>query len=85
MLGLTLALVVGAALGVLMGLSRLADLAFSDLTMAGLAIPAVIWALLTTMWSARVVDAGGDGVSLRSAFVVVNIAKATRACRPTWC
>ena len=37
-LGLALALIVGAALGVLMGLSRPADLALSDLTMAGLAI-----------------------------------------------
>ena len=80
LLGLALALVVGAALGVLMGLSRLADLAFSDLTMAGLAIPAVIWALLTTMWFGfgwltPVITVFLSGLP----FVVVNIAKATRA------
>ncbi|KRE27064.1 nitrate ABC transporter permease [Mycobacterium sp. Soil538] len=79
-LGLAAALVVGAALGVLMGLSRLADLAFSDLTAAGLAIPAVIWALLTTMWFGfgwltPVVTVFLSGLP----FVVVNIAKATRA------
>ena len=80
LLGLAAALVVGAALGVWMGLSRLADLAFSDLNAAALAIPAVIWALLTTMWFGfgwltPVVTVFLSGLP----FVVVNIAKATRA------
>jgi sulfonate transport system permease protein len=79
-LGLVLALVVGTALGVLMGLSKLADVAFSDLNAAALAIPAVIWALLTTMWFGfgwltPVVTVFLSGLP----FVVVNIAKATRA------
>lgn len=79
-LGLACALLVGAALGVLMGLSRLADRALSDLTMAGLAAPAVIWALLTTMWFGfgwltPVVTVFLSGLP----FVMVNIAKATRA------
>lgn len=79
-LGLAAALVVGAALGVLMGLSRIADHALSDLTMAGLAAPAVIWALLTTMWFGfgwltPVVTVFLSGLP----FVIVNIAKATRA------
>jgi sulfonate transport system permease protein len=79
-LGLAAALVVGVVLGVLMGLSKLADLAFSDLTVAGLAIPAVIWALLTTMWFGfgwltPVVTVFLSGLP----FVIVNIAKATRA------
>jgi sulfonate transport system permease protein len=79
MLGLAAALVVGAALGVLMGMSKLADLALSDLTMAGLAIPAVIWSLLTTMWFGfgwltPVVTVFLSGLP----FVIVNIAKATR-------
>jgi sulfonate transport system permease protein len=78
--GLALALVVGAAIGIWMGLSRWADLAFSDLTAAALAIPAVIWALLTTMWFGfgwltPVVTVFLSGLP----FVVVNIAKATRA------
>ncbi|BBY17092.1 ABC transporter permease [Mycolicibacterium litorale] len=79
-LGLVLALVVGAAVGVWMGLSRWADLAFSDLNAAALAIPAVIWALLTTMWFGfgwltPVVTVFLSGLP----FVIVNIAKATRA------
>lgn len=79
-LGLAFALVVGAAIGVWMGLSRWADVAFSDLTAAALAIPAVIWALLTTMWFGfgwltPVVTVFLSGMP----FVVVNIAKATRA------
>lgn len=79
-LGLALALVVGAAVGVWMGLSQWADLAFSDLNAAALAIPAVIWALLTTMWFGfgwltPVVTVFLSGLP----FVVVNIAKATRA------
>lgn len=79
-LGLAAALVAGAIIGVLMGLSRVADLAFSDLTAAALAIPAVIWALLTTMWFGfgwltPVVTVFLSGLP----FVVVNIAKATRA------
>lgn len=80
LLGLAAALVVGAALGVWMGLSKLADLAFSDVNAAALAIPAVIWALLTTMWFGfgwltPVVTVFLSGLP----FVVVNIAKATRA------
>lgn len=80
LLGLVAALVVGAVLGVVMGLSRIADLAFSDLNAAALAIPAVIWALLTTMWFGfgwltPVVTVFLSGLP----FVVVNIAKATRA------
>jgi NitT/TauT family transport system permease protein len=80
LLGLVLALVVGTAVGVLMGMSKLADLAFSDLNAAALAIPAVIWALLTTMWFGfgwltPVVTVFLSGLP----FVIVNIAKATRA------
>lgn len=80
LLGLVAALVVGAVIGVLMGLSTIADLAFSDLNAAALAIPAVIWALLTTMWFGfgwltPVVTVFLSGLP----FVVVNIAKATRA------
>jgi NitT/TauT family transport system permease protein len=79
-LGLALALVVGAAIGVWMGLSKWADLALSDVNAAALAIPAVIWALLTTMWFGfgwltPVVTVFLSGLP----FVVVNIAKATRA------
>ncbi len=61
-------------------LSRWADLAFSICTPQAWAIPAVIWALLTTMWFGfgwltPVVTVFLSGLP----FVVVNIAKATRA------
>lgn len=80
LLGLVAALLVGAALGVAMGLSRIADYALTDLTMAGLAIPAVIWALLTTMWFGfgwltPVMTVFLCGLP----FVIVNIAKAVLA------
>ena len=79
-LGLVVALVVGAVLGVLMGLSRVADHALSDLTMAGLAAPAVIWALLTTMWFGFGWLTPVVTVFLAALpFVMVNIAKAVRA------
>lgn len=79
-LGLVVALVVGTALGVLMGLSRLAESALTDLTMAGLAAPAVIWALLTTMWFGFGWLTPVVTVFLAALpFVMVNIAKAVRA------
>lgn len=79
-LGLAVALLVGTALGVLMGLSRFADHALSDLTMAGLAAPAVIWALLTTMWFGFGWLTPVVTVFLAALpFVMVNIAKAVRA------
>jgi len=80
LLGLAAALLVGAALGVAMGLSRMADFALTDLTMAALAIPAVIWALLTTMWFGFGWLTTVSTVFLCGLpFVVVNIAKAVRA------
>jgi NitT/TauT family transport system permease protein len=79
-LGLAAALVVGAMLGVAMGLSRITDYALTDLTMAGLAIPAVIWALLTTMWFGFGWLTPVTTVFLCGLpFVIVNIAKAVRA------
>lgn len=79
-LGLVVALVVGTALGVLMGLSRFAECALTDLTMAGLAAPAVIWALLTTMWFGFGWLTPVVTVFLAALpFVIVNIAKAVRA------
>ena len=82
-LGLVLALAVGTALGVLMGLSRFAEHALADLTMAALAAPAVIWALLTTMWFGFgwLTPVGTVFLSALP-FVVVNIAKAVRAVPP---
>ena len=80
LLGLVAALLVGAALGVAMGLSRTADYALTDLTMAGLATPAVIWALLTTMWFGFGWLTTVTTVFLCGLpFVIVNIAKAVRA------
>ncbi|MET8046921.1 MULTISPECIES: ABC transporter permease [unclassified Streptosporangium] len=82
-LGLVAALIVGTAVGVLMGLSRFAEYALADLTMAALAAPAIIWALLTTMWFGFGWLTPVTTVFLSALpFVVVNIAKAVRAVPP---
>ncbi|MEU6644464.1 ABC transporter permease subunit [Saccharomonospora sp. NPDC046836] len=80
LLGMALTLVVGVVLGVVMGRSRWAELALTDLTMAALAAPAVIWALLTTMWFGfgwltPVVTVFLAGLP----FVIVNVVKAVQA------
>jgi sulfonate transport system permease protein len=83
LLGLGLALVAGTVIGVAMGLSRVVDYALTDLTMSALAAPAVIWALLTTMWFGFGWLTPVTTVFLSALpFVVVNIAKAVRAVPP---
>ena len=48
--GVFLAVVVGLAIGVIMGLSGLARAFFESPVLVGLSIPAIIWAFLTVMW-----------------------------------
>jgi NitT/TauT family transport system permease protein len=48
--GVFLAVVVGIAIGVVMGLSGLARAFFESPVLVGLSIPAIIWAFLTVMW-----------------------------------
>ena len=48
--GVLLATVVGIAVGVMMGLSKLARAFFESPVLVGLSIPAIIWSFLTVMW-----------------------------------
>jgi NitT/TauT family transport system permease protein len=48
--GLGLALVAGVLLGLLIGMSPIARALLKDTMTVGLAIPAIIWALLTALW-----------------------------------
>ena len=48
--GLGIALAAGIALGLLIGMAPLARALLKDTMMVGLAIPAIIWALLTALW-----------------------------------
>ena len=48
--GVFLSVVVGIAIGVIMGLSGLARAFFESPVLVGLSIPAIIWAFLTVMW-----------------------------------
>ena len=48
--GVFLSVVVGLAIGVVMGMSGLARAFFESPVLVGLSIPAIIWAFLTVMW-----------------------------------
>lgn len=48
--GVGLATVVGIAVGVMMGLSKLSRAFFESPVLVGLSIPAIIWSFLTVMW-----------------------------------
>lgn len=74
--GVAIAFVSGVALGVVLGLSPLARALVKDTLMVGLAIPAVIWALLTTMWFGFSWRAPVATVALTALpFVAVNVAQ----------
>lgn len=82
-IGMVLAVAIGLALGLLIGVSRLLNDILGDLNLVGLAIPAVIWALLCIMWfgfgdKSPVVCVILSGVP----FVAVNVAAGVRAVPP---
>jgi ABC-type nitrate/sulfonate/bicarbonate transport system permease component len=49
-IGMGVSIVVGAALGIVIGSSRVGRDVLGDINLTGLAIPAIIWALLCVMW-----------------------------------
>lgn len=49
-LGLAIAFVIGVPLGLLMGVSKTAENFFHDFIVVGLAMPSLVWALLTGIW-----------------------------------
>lgn len=82
-IGMALAVVIGTVLGMAIGASRLMEDILGDINLVGLAIPAVIWALLCTMWfgfgdTAPIVTIVLSGVP----FVAVNVAAGARSIPP---
>lgn len=82
-IGIVLSILIGTALGLAIGSSRLLDDLLGDANLVGLAIPAVIWALLCTMWFgfgnlAPVVTIVLSGVP----FVAVNVAAGAKSIPP---
>ena len=74
-IGMLLSIALGVVLGLVIGSSRLANDVLGDINLTGLAIPAVIWALLCVMWfgfgnTAPIVTVVLSAVP----FVAVNIA-----------
>jgi NitT/TauT family transport system permease protein len=82
-IGLALAVVGGALIGILIGSSSLARSLVNDALLVFLALPAVIWAFLTIMWFGIGPMAPIVTTALSAApFVAVNVAHGVRAVGP---
>ena len=82
-IGMAISIAIGVALGLAIGSSRLFDDMFVDVNLVGLAIPAVIWALLCAMWFGFSDTAPIVTVVLSAVpFVVVNVAAGARSIPP---
>lgn len=82
-IGMAISIAIGIALGLAIGSSRLFDDMFGDVNLVGLAIPAVIWALLCAMWFGFSDTAPIVTVVLSAVpFVVVNVAAGARSIPP---
>ena len=78
--GLAIAFVAGVLLGLIIGMWPLARALLKDTMMVGLAIPAIIWALLTALWFGFAWKAPVLTVALTAApFVAVNVAQGVEA------
>jgi ABC-type nitrate/sulfonate/bicarbonate transport system permease component len=78
--GVGIAFVAGVALGVIIGLSALARALLKDTMMVGLAIPAIIWALLTALWFGFSWKAPVLTVALAATpFIAVNVTQGVQA------
>lgn len=81
--GMLIAIIIGVILGILIGTYRGAEAFLNDINVVGLAIPAVIWALLATMWFGFGDRAPIVTVILSAVpFVTVNVAQGVRAIDP---
>jgi len=77
--GFGVALAVGAPIGVAMGMSRAVNAALHDFAVVGLAVPSLMWALVTAMWFGLGWIAPVVTVFLAATpFVVVNVAEGVR-------
>lgn len=82
-IGMLISIVLGIAIGLAIGSFRTFDNLFGDVNLVGLAIPAVIWALLCTMWFGFADTAPIVTVILSAIpFVVVNVAAGARSIPP---
>lgn len=82
-IGMLISIVLGIAIGLAIGSFRTFDNLFGDVNLVGLAIPAVIWALLCTMWFGFADTAPIVTVILSAVpFVVVNVAAGARSIPP---
>jgi NitT/TauT family transport system permease protein len=78
-LGFLFALVVGVPLGLLVGLRRDAAAFLHDFIVVGLAVPSLLWALITAMWFGYGSVAPIVTVLLAATpFVVINVAEGVR-------
>lgn len=79
-IGVGIACLIGATLGILAGLSKLWRAFFGDILMVGLTMPAIIWAFLAVMWFGL----GGIAqvwatVLAATPFVAVNVMQGARS------
>lgn len=82
-IGMLISIVLGIAIGLAIGSFRIFDDLFGDVNLVGLAIPAVIWALLCAMWFGFADTAPIVTVILSAVpFVVVNVAAGARSVPP---
>jgi NitT/TauT family transport system permease protein len=78
--GVGIAFVAGVALGIMIGMWPLARALLKDTMMVGLAIPAIIWALLTALWFGFAWRAPVLTVALTATpFVAVNVTQGVQA------
>ena len=81
--GLAIGFLLGAILGVALGSSSFMRALLSDVLLVFLALPAIIWAFLTTMWFGLGWEAPVYTVILSAApFVAVNVAQGVRSVPP---
>jgi ABC-type nitrate/sulfonate/bicarbonate transport system permease component len=82
-IGMVISIILGIAIGLALGSFRTFDNLFGDVNLVGLAIPAVIWALLCAMWFGFSDTAPIVTVVLSAIpFVVVNVAAGARSIPP---
>ncbi|MFS0896117.1 ABC transporter permease [Mycolicibacterium litorale] len=82
-IGMAISIVLGIVIGLAIGSFRVFDDLFGDVNLVGLAIPAVIWALLCAMWFGFSDTAPILTVILSAIpFVVVNVAAGARSIPP---
>lgn len=77
--GFALAFAIGVPVGLLMGISRWIERMFRDFVLVGLAMPSLVWALLTGLWFG--LDSGATIITVVLAatpFVIINTLEGVR-------